>query len=139
MDVVDVIIGIGLFLLAIIDWKEKKIPVWMVVVWSVILFLIRWIEGISLLNFIVACLPGIILFILAISSRERIGIGDALVLCILGIVYTVEKVIAILGISLFIIAVWASVLLVLKKANRNTPLPFLPCLFIAYFLVHWIK
>ena len=41
MNIVDIITGIALFILAVIDWKEKKIPVVLVGVWSGLLFIIR--------------------------------------------------------------------------------------------------
>lgn len=135
----DFVTVIGLFVLAVIDVKKKKIPVWFVGVFSMVLFIIRFIEGISLLDFVVGLLPGVVLLILAVCSREKIGIGDGLVLCALGIGYSLKDIVGILGVSFFITAIWAIALLILKRANRKTELPFLPCLFIGYLLVNWIK
>ena len=134
-----IVIIIGLGILAVIDIKNKKIPVYLIGSFAIICFLLRWTQGISLLEFILGILPGIILLLLAIWSGEKIGIGDGLVVGVLGMAYTIEIVISILGISFFLIAICSIGLLIAKKVNRKTELPFLPYLFLGNLLVYWIK
>lgn len=133
------VIIIGLGILSIIDIKSKALPTWLIGVFAIVCFIFRYIEGVSFFDFILSLLPGIVLFILAICTKEKIGIGDAFVVGILGIGYTVQNVVSILGISLFFVAIWAIGLLIIKKANRKTELPFLPYLFIGHLLVCLVK
>lgn len=135
MSGLNIVMIIGLGLLAVIDMKNKKVPIWLIEVFAIICFILRWVEGSSVWTFLLGLLPGIVLLVLAICSGEKIGIGDAFVVGILGIGYTIENVISILGISLFFIAIWAIGLLIMKKANRKTELPFLPYLFVGHLLV----
>ena len=130
---------IGLGVLSVIDIKNKKLPTSLIGIFAIVCFILRCFQGISTGSFILGLLPGIVLLLLAISSGEKIGIGDALVVGILGIGYAIENVISILGISLFLIAIWAMGLLIIKKANKKTELPFLPYLFVGHLFVCFIK
>lgn len=135
----DIVVFLGLGILAIIDVKKKKIPVWFVVVFSIIILLIRFVEGMVWLDFIGGFFLGVLVLILAICSRENIGIGDGLVFCALGIGYCLEDMIGMIGVSFFLAAIWSIGLLILKKANKKTEFPFLPCLFAGYLFIIWIK
>ncbi len=135
----DMVAFLGLGALAIIDVRNKKIPVWFVIIFSMVLFAIRLLNGIVWGEWFCGLIVGFIILILAIVTKEKIGIGDGFVLCALGIGYRLEEMISMLGISLFLIAICAIGLLILKKANKKTELPFLPYLFIGYFLTIWIK
>ncbi len=135
MSGLNIVMIIGLGMLSIIDIKSKKLPIWLIEVFAIICFILRWFEGISVWNFLLGLLPGIVLLLLAICSGEKIGIGDAFVVGTLGIGYAIENVISILAISLFFIAIWAIGLLIVKKANKKTELPFLPYLFVGHLLV----
>lgn len=80
------------------------------------------------LQLMIDMIPGIVVYIVAFLSREKIGKGDALTLIFVGIVAGVETVLSALFVSLMITAILSSVLLVLKKVKRDTKLPFLPFL-----------
>lgn len=135
----DIVVLIGLGILAIIDIKKKKIPVWFVGIFSIIVLSMRFVEGIVLSDVMGGFFLGVLILILAVCSRENIGIGDGLVLCTLGIGYCLEDMIGILGISFFLAAIWAIGLVLLKRANKKTEFPFLPCLFTGYLFIVWIK
>lgn len=141
MSQLKIIMGIGLGILSVIDIKKKRIPVWMVSLLAIICFILKYIVESSTIGIgiVLSFLPGIVLLILAICSDGKIGIGDGLVVCILGIGYTLEEIISMLGISFFFTAICSIGLLIVKKADRKTELPFLPYLFIGHFLVNWIK
>ena len=141
MSKLNIIMGIGLGILSVIDIKNKRIPIVGVVLLGISCFILRYVVERSILGIgiVLGILPGIVLLILAICSDGKIGMGDGLVVCILGIGYTVEEIISMLGISFFFAAMCSIGLLIVKKADRKTELPFLPYLFIGHFLVHWIK
>ena len=139
MSGLNIVVMIGLGILSVIDIKNKKIHVYLIGGFAIICFLLRWVQEISLLEVILGILPGIVLLLLAIWSGEKIGIGDGFVVSILGMAYTIDTVISILGISFFLIAICSIVLLIAKKVNGKTELPFLPYLFLGNLLMYWIK
>ncbi|MBR6308540.1 MAG: prepilin peptidase [Lachnospiraceae bacterium] len=72
--------------------------------------------------------PGIIIYIVAFLTKEKIGKGDALSLIFIGMAAGIETVLSALFISLSITALLSGILLILKKVKRDTKLPFLPFL-----------
>ena len=80
-------------------------------------------------------LPGALVLGLAFLTREQIGYGDGLLLLTLGCCLGIESTLGILMGGLYISFVVSLFLLVLKRAGRNTRIPFVPCLFLGYMLV----
>ena len=124
-----------LVILAIWDIKEKKIPVWILIVGTVC-------GGICGLGFshekqwelvmmCMAVMPGIFLVIIA-RLTQKAGAGDGWALVNIGLVESYKICIFLLGISLMIMALVSGVLLFLHKVNKNTKLPYLPFLMLAY-------
>lgn len=79
-------------------------------------------------------LPGICVLILSVVLRGSIGKGDGYLLCISGIALGLEQNVALLFYGLFLAGSTAMALLILRKAKRNTKLPFVPFLFAGYIL-----
>lgn len=73
-------------------------------------------------------LPGVVTYVVAFFSDERIGKGDAVTLMFIGAVAGIETVLLSMFISFSAAAALSAVLLMLKKVGKNTRLPFLPFL-----------
>jgi leader peptidase (prepilin peptidase)/N-methyltransferase len=80
-------------------------------------------------------IPGIILVIISVISREAIGKGDGLMVINLGIILGAEKIIGVLMISLIICAVASLIMLVSKKVSKKYEMPFAPFLMLAVVFV----
>lgn len=123
--------GIVLFLLlcSVQDIKEKKISVKMLVLsGGLFLALSLLFDEISWERRMENMLPGVIAFMTAFLTREQVGYGDAVCLVVLGSVVSADILWgAILG-GLFLLSACSVVLLMRKKAGRNTTLPFIPFL-----------
>lgn len=126
--------GPVLAVLAIIDVKKKKIPVGPVLIMGVILLLIRLSSNLTAGEFVCGLLPGVVFLAIAWMTKEKIGVGDGLLMLCLGMGYRVEQMMAITGIALLVAAMFSMILIVLKKANRKTALPFLPFLFVGWMV-----
>lgn len=124
----------GLFLggLAMVDIKQKKISVVPVAVMGVLLLCFRLWEGVRAPELIGSLLPGAGLLIFARLSREAVGTGDAMVLLSLGMGYGADKILVMLFGALVVAATVSVILLLLKKAGRKSELPFLPFLFLGW-------
>jgi len=131
---VNLIAGMSLGGLAVVDLKRKKIPVVPVVAMGVILLLFRFLEGVRIPELVVGLLPGAGMVLFAHLSREAVGIGDGLVLFFLGMGYCADKILVMLFAALLLAAVVSVVLLSLKKAGRKSEIPFLPFLFLGWLI-----
>lgn len=125
------IVGIYLFLL-LCSWqdiREKKLSVKMLFLFGISFFgLSLLFEQMSFGRRIVNVLPGAVAFVLAFLTGEQIGYGDAACLVILGSMVSADLLVgAVLG-GLLLLSTWSIVLLVGKRADRRTTMPFMPFL-----------
>lgn len=121
---------------AIYDIKTKTIPVVAVAIIAASVLLYRLCMGIGMLELVIGLIPGIVLLVLAFATRESIGTGDGLVLCILGLFCGWQKCLAMFAMALVLSAALSIILLVCRKVGRKTELPFLPSLFGGYLLYY---
>ncbi len=134
----------------ICDLRWKKIPVWAFVaggVWAFICLFLRLFgkgdfaqEGFlrEIGGFLAAVLPGAIFLVLSFLTEKKVGYGDGLLLIILGLMEGVKAVAFTCCMGLFLQSLVAVFLVILKKANKQTEIPFVPFLFLArIILVFW--
>ncbi len=121
---------------AVYDVKTKTIPVVAVAVAAAGVLLYRLCAGFHVAELAVGLVPGALVLLLAIVTKESIGIGDGLMLCVLGMFCGWRQCLAVFGMALVLSAVLAMVLLVCRRAGRKTELPFLPSLFGGYLLFY---
>lgn len=81
----------------------------------------------------IAILPGILLLLLS-KATKGIGTADGIVLVCVGLLGRPEKIFLIFGISLIYIFFY-SMILFIRKRNRNIQIPYLPFLLAAYMTV----
>lgn len=124
-------VGIFIFLVccSLQDIKEKQLSVKMLV-----------LAGISFAALYLLCgqasfeewrrnmLPGMFAFFLAFLTKEQIGYGDAACLAVLGSVVSCDALLGAIISGLLLLSIYSIALLIGKKADRKTKLPFLPFL-----------
>jgi len=91
-----------------------------------------WLSGVG--SVALGSVPGVALLLLSVATKT-VGSGDGAVLALLGAAVGFQKSLLVFGVGLFLTALCSVVLLVLRKANRNTCLPFLPFLTVGWFLI----
>lgn len=118
----------------IFDVRSKKIPLLVLGVgglWSVAGLIIKTVEtGIPqmLLFTISAILPGAALLVLSFLTEEKIGYGDGMVLMTLGCMEGIRMAFLAFCIGLFLQSLLAVGLLIVKKADKQSRIPFMPFL-----------
>lgn len=135
-------VGIFVFLMlcSLQDIREKRLPVKMLVFSGGLFFLVSLVSG-ELFNEgrLLALMPGMAALVLAFLTREQIGYGDGACLVVLGLLVSAERLIGAIAGGLFLISACSILLLVRKKANRKTTLPFMPFLTVGMLwqLIMW--
>lgn len=123
--------------LSIYDGKERRIPVMLLLAGAIgagFWMLRKGLQG-NILQCVLGLIPGLLLLVLAWSTGKA-GYGDGAVLAIVGAFEGYRAGVVIWGISLCAIAVFALVLLCLKRVKRDTQLPYIPFLCGGYIV--WI-
>lgn len=123
--------------MSIVDVKSRRVPVWML-----------WIGAAaaagSLLYEIITkramgwqicrgLLPGLVMLAVA-SATGKAGVADGVIMLLMGIFAGYEVCVAASVGGLFLLALVSGVLLVLRKAKRDTRIPFIPFLTAGWFL-----
>lgn len=124
-----IILGIVLLPMTIKDIKKKEVNGYVCLIATLISLAIRCnLLGEANLKLLIDLAPGFFLMIIANCFKEVIGEGDALVVLFIGSVVGAMSVIAMMIYSLFVSAIICLVLLVARKVNKKTEIPFLPFL-----------
>lgn len=126
-----------------IDLREKRIPNIIpafLVFAGVILLLVIYIKnGHDAQAYLVSCLlaffgPAVVLFIVSTITHMGIGAGDIKLICALGLIGGVNLLCGTIIFGTLLCAVTAVVLLIWKKKNLKSTLPFGPFLMAGYIL-----
>lgn len=131
----EVVLCILLALLSLEDVRKKKIHLW-----PILVFLL-WQLGFLVFkerNLWVDCLcglaVGLVFCIASMLSKGVIGMGDGLVICLLGFYIGLRKVLVVLTIAFFLSGLAAMVYIALKK-GKTARLPLIPYIYVGYTLL----
>lgn len=117
---------------AILDFKYKKIP-WVLSICFIVIGIGSVLTS-SPINWwqFLGAIVGIGMILISVCTKQAIGLGDGLVLLVVGIFIGLWKTLMILFLAGILVAVVGIVMMVQKKGNLKTSLPFIPFLLAAY-------
>ncbi|MGN1148646.1 MAG: prepilin peptidase [Lachnospiraceae bacterium] len=134
--------GMGILLISsIFDIKWKKIPAILLLaggIWSILYLIVNAVGkgiGETLWESIAAILPGTGLLILSFLTEKKVGYGDGILLILLGILQGLGRVLLVFCVGLFLQSLLAVVLLLMKRADKQTCIPFVPFLLAAEIIL----
>lgn len=129
-----VVVGILLLVQGYRDLREKEIPVWVTILGGILGLILSVFEERTMLDMVYAFLPGIFCLFFAKISREAIGYGDGILLCGLGCMYSIEKLLSICMIASVLGGITALVLFIFFHKKGNYEIPFVPFLFLGWLV-----
>ena len=131
-----IVMGVFLLIEGIRDLEKHKVSIITVVIAGVIGVILQFgiiqENGLEILGGI---LIGIVLLLLAKITREKIGYGDGWIFVVTGIYLGFHSNMYLLLLSLFLASLVSICLLVFKKVNRKTELPFVSFILPGYLLL----
>ena len=132
------IIILGIFLIAegVRDLKKHRISMLSVMIAGVIGFILcaLFIKD-NIMSVLGGILIGVVMLLLAKFTEEKIGYGDGWVFMVTGIYLGLRANLYLLFVSLFLSAVVSMILLICKKAEYKTELPFVPFVLPGYLFL----
>lgn len=90
---------------------------------------------ITIADILLGSLPGLAALGISRMTKEALGIGDAVVITALGIISGWKSTCYICLVGLILCAISGLLLIIFKKADRKTALPFIPFLMISVLIV----
>ena len=137
MNLLSIIIFIYLGYCSYTDIKRKEIKVFPTITIcaiSIIACLILLFKNrLEPMNFLLSFAPGFILVFISFITKENIGYGDSIILGLCSISTNLWSGIFIILISFICSALYSLFLLIKGKSGKET-IPFVPFIFIGYFL-----
>lgn len=131
-----IVMGVFLLIEGIRDLEKHKVSMITVVIAGVIGVILQFgiiqENGLEILGGI---LIGVVLLLLAKITREKIGYGDGWIFVVTGIYLGFHSNMYLLLLSLFLASLVSICLLVFKKVNRKTELPFVSFILPGYLLL----
>ncbi len=132
---VEVIVAGYLLLMAVIDFKEKQIPIWPGVLCLIAVSTARLVIGVNPVGIGLGIGVGLCLYGVSKVSRGSIGEADALVYAVTGAAIGGMRNLELLLVSLMLAALVGLCLLVVKKVGLKYKMPFVPFIFASYGMV----
>lgn len=118
---------------SIYDIKYKALPWWFLAGGAVAaLVLAVVLRPVELWKMVGGLVLGMLLFGISFLTGGALGKGDGIIIGIIGLNLGFPIVFSVFSGALLLAAVLSIVLIIFKKVNRKTTLPFLPFLGVAY-------
>jgi len=115
------------------DIRCKKILVWSAWVFGIFGFGYCLVVGeLTLEQGLMALLPGIAFIIISRITKESLGYGDGIIVLVMGVYLSIQKLIGSLVLALLLAAIWSIVLLVFFKKRKQEEFPFVPFVLLGY-------
>lgn len=137
MELINIILaGIFIIICSIEDIKSKQVSLKICIIFSII-GIITGVFGLnkSIIFFLGSVIPSIIIAVVSIITRNGIGMGDAIIIGVLGLYLGVSDIILILMMALLISGVYGCYLLIIKKKNGKDTLAFVPFILCSFIIV----
>lgn len=122
---------------SVMDIRKRRVSVWLLLAGGVFAVTVSFLQCIGgereYVDILKGTFPGLAFLVIAFITQKA-GYGDGIVLLCLGILSGGGKSLLLFGLSLFLISIFSLVLLILRKAGRNTRIPYLPFLTAAWLI-----
>lgn len=132
-----ILTALWLVALAGMDIRRKHVPVWLLAFGGMFVTAVSvygtWNGQFWERELVWSTVPGVVLLAVAVLTKKA-GWADGVVLLFLGILTDFRECIFSFTLSMLFISVVSLVLLALKRARKNTTLPYLPFLCAGYLV-----
>ena len=121
------------------DLKKKSISIFFIIGGFILLFIgSLYSVQVSLISRIAGGGIGAVLLGLNPLTKGQIGLGDGIIIGIIGICFGFVSNTSILLVALFLSSVISAILLVFKKVDRKQTIPFVPFILLGYLGVTFL-
>ena len=101
----------------------------------VVLSFIPDLNEVGILQRTAGVMPGVLVIVAAVLTKEKIGYGDGIVISIAGAVMGIAGICKVLMLSFLILPAYSVAMLARGRLNKRSRIPFLPFLFAGYLLL----
>ena len=118
--------GVCLLIQSIWDIRTKRIPLWISLCFGGCSFFYSICCKRTWMEFLMAFIPGAVCLVMGYCTRQAIGYGDAILLCSLGMLYSLQEILFICMTAVTLAGIVGLVLLVVFRKSGKYEIPFAP-------------
>lgn len=136
MVIKEIVLLAGLGIMSVEDIRKKGIKrLWLIGLGIVgLIFTIADAEVLCV-SFLLRFVPGVVFVLLAWATREQIGMGDALLILVMGWYLNAIELVDVCLLAFFIAGLVALVLLIVIRKSKKFELPMVPFIFAGYVVM----
>jgi prepilin signal peptidase PulO-like enzyme (type II secretory pathway) len=121
---------------SITDIREKRISIIISLIFGAIGIIINIIfNQYNIISILLAMLLGFIMILISKVTKEAIGIGDGIILVVMGLFTGVYNNLLILLYGLILSSIVSCFFLITKKLDKKDKIPFIPYLLAGYIII----
>lgn len=136
MVIKEIVLLAGLGIMSVEDIRKKGIKrLWLIGLGIVGLIFTVADAEVLCVSFLLRFVPGVVFVLLAWATREQIGMGDALLILVMGWYLNAIELVDVCLLAFFIAGLVALVLLVVIKKSKKFELPMVPFIFAGYVVM----
>ena len=122
-----------LLILAVIDVRHRRLPVWSLFVLFIMAVICRFlIHRVALWDVLSGAAAGVLFLLISKITREGFGYADSALILSLGVFLGLQKLFVLLAAAFFLAAVFAGGGLLTGRFSRKQAFPFIPFLAVSY-------
>lgn len=130
------ILTVVLFICAVQDVRKKKIFLWLILLGAMLVSIcLPFSTAFSFFNRLGGVAIGVGVIIISLATVGKIGMGDALLLCITGLGLGFWGNLELFAIALLMASIISIGLLVFRMADRKKSIPFVPFLLVSFIFL----
>ena len=135
MIIKEIVLLAGLGIMSVEDIRKKGIKrMWLIGLGIAgVIVTIAGAEALCV-SYLLRFVPGVVFVLLAWATREQIGLGDALLILVMGWYLNAIELIDVCLLAFFIAGLVALVLLIVMRKSKKFELPMIPFIFAGYIL-----
>ena len=115
------------------DIRCKKILVWSAWAFGLFGLIYGFVgSGMSFSQGLMALLPGTMFLIISKITKESMGYGDGVVVLVMGVYISIQKLVGSLMLALIFAAAWSIILVVFFRKKKQEEFPFVPFVLLGY-------
>ena len=119
---------------SVYDIRYKRLPLWITILGMAVGGAFRILQGNHWTLLLFGLIPGSLCLLFAKISKEAMGYGDGLIICMMGVSLSMQHLIGSCLIGFVLAGVVALILLVFGKRKGKQEIPLVPFLLVGYLL-----
>ena len=135
-EIAKLVMGLCLLGIGVVDWRKKRIPMWMLGSLGILSILFRiFVSEVTWKSSIAGLAVGGLMLLIGLCTRQAIGYGDGWMIFLLGFCLGLKDILILVFVAASSAGLCGLILGICRGKIQNQSLPFAPFLALGYGVV----